>query len=349
MTSWRDAFVELGHEVATVDSDRHIDPRPSLYRKLVTRIVLHPGRKAMDRFNLDVLEAARSFRPQMTFFAPGRYMRPESISECREYGLTILHNNDDMFNRINQPPYFEEISRSVDCIFTTKSFNVAEFYAIGAARVEFLPDAYDPAVHFLQEPDAEDMKKLGCDVGFVGSFRPERADYLEKTIMCLEGAGVRVWGGNWEKMGRIHYRLPRFRWPLLAPVTGGPLVGANFRKVMQASRINLGLLNHRNRDLHTGRTFEIPACRGFMLAERTSEHQSMFEEDREAVFFETFEEMTDKIRYYLKHDAERSRIAEQGYRRCTESGYRFIDRAVSVLNVVAEMAGEGALPAGRRH
>ena len=77
-----------------------------------------------------------------------------------------------------------------------------------------------------------------------------------------------------------------------------------------------------------------------MLAERTEEHHLYFEEDREAVFFSDIDEATDKIKYYAANDSARRTIAEAGYRRCTTSGYRYIDRAGAVLKILDDMMGE---------
>ena len=63
------------------------------------------------------------------------------------------------------------------------------------------------------------------------------------------------------------------------------------------------------------RDFEVPLAGGFYLVERVGEYEEFFRSGVEVETWATLEELTDKIRYYLSHDAERKRIASAGRQR----------------------------------
>lgn len=89
-----------------------------------------------------------------------------------------------------------------------------------------------------------------------------------------------------------------------------------------------------NFDQQTSRTMEIPGCGGFMMAERTNEHKALFEEDKEAVYFSSNEELLEKCRYYLAHDDERVAIADAGRKRCEVSAYSNEKGIKNMLDIV---------------
>ena len=106
-----------------------------------------------------------------------------------------------------------------------------------------------------------------------------------------------------------------------------------FTKGIVASKINLGFLRKANRDLQTDRSIEIPACGGFMLSERTVEHERLFLDKEEAVFFDNKEDLLKKIEYFLANDDQRKKIALAGYNKCISANYTHKNRMQFMLNV----------------
>jgi spore maturation protein CgeB len=108
---------------------------------------------------------------------------------------------------------------------------------------------------------------------------------------------------------------------LAAMFTGTELYGKDYREAIWRSKINLSFLTHSNQDEFVHKSFEIAACGGFLLAERSAGHLARFVEDEEAVFFSDFDECLAKIRRYLPDVAARERIARAGCARAQRSGY----------------------------
>lgn len=86
--------------------------------------------------------------------------------------------------------------------------------------------------------------------------------------------------------------------PWLKRVHRGPGIWhIDYAKALSCAKIGLGLLSKLAPDQSTARTYEIPSCGTFMLAERTGEHLELFEEGKEAEFFDSDEELLDKVKY----------------------------------------------------
>jgi hypothetical protein len=344
-TCWRNAFVELGHEVLTFD-DGNYDPRPrTLYSRWLRKRNRRPGPHLVADLNRELLAVADEFRPRLIFLVKAYHVVPEALDRLRRVAPCYVYMNDDMFNPANQTPTFYANCPLFDLVLTTKSYNVREFHAAGAPRAVYVANAYDPHSHFPCQPSRSERAVMAGDIAFIGTFRPARADELNR-IVALGDLKLNIWGGGWNKMRRIDNLHRWRRWRKLRPcVHGHALWCGEMGKAIQSNRITLGLLYRANRDLHSSRSFEIPACGGFMLAERTEEHRMYFEEDREAAYFGSFDELCDKLRFYSAHDGARERIALAGYRRCLASPYRYIDRARFALGLLG--AEKRAVPVAR--
>jgi hypothetical protein len=230
---------------------------------------------------------------------------------------------DDMNSRHNQSCQFLRALPCYDVYVTTKSYNVDELHQLGCPRVLFVGNGFDPNTFRPLPVSPEDERKYGGDVGFIGTFERERADLLE--FLASAGLSVRVWGNGWNHMKGRQSNLK---------IEGRPLYGDDFARACAAFKINLCFLRKQNRDLQTTRSVEIPACGGFMLAERTQEHLDMFEEGMEAEFFATRQELLTKCRFFLQNDDKRQAIAKAGRARCIQSEYSNAARLSTALREV---------------
>ena len=99
----------------------------------------------------------------------------------------------------------------------------------------------------------------------------------------------------------------------------------------------LVFLSYANRDVYSRRCFEIAACGTMMCAPRTRELEQLFADGKEAVYFDSKEDLLQKIKYYLGNEEKRSTIAQAGRGRCIEGGNDEISRAKQLIDIIGEM------------
>ena len=150
--------------------------------------------------------------------------------------------------------------------------NVQEYVTAGCRHViHNIPTrGFDPEVHRPYPVEAEfaGQSRRRCGVPWI-----VRAGIGSEQLLYLAQRGVTVrLASTWP----AHHRHKNLR---RAPF---PVVGEAYAKALCCFKIGLCFLRKANRDQYTSRSIEIPACGVFLLAERTEEHQQLFEEGREA-------------------------------------------------------------------
>ena len=223
----------------------------------------------------------------------------------------IGYSPDNMVLRHNQSQQYIESIPFYDYLVTNKSYIIEDLTKLGAKNVIFVNNTFEPSFHHKYDLTLVDKLRLGGDVGFIGMWEKERCKSI--VYLATHGIKVRVWGDNrWQAFKNISPNLQ---------IEDKCLFSDDYCKALASFRINLCFLRKMNFDQQTTRTVEIPACGGFMLAERTKEHLNLFEEGKEAAFFSSNEELLEMCQYYLDHENERRQIAEAGYQRCLTSDY----------------------------
>jgi spore maturation protein CgeB len=325
------AMSELGHDVRGLSfvMPREKDLKHNKHGKMLFERVFHKLGLPIDKtgINRRIIQNVEEQKPDVLWIEKGLMVWPKTISASKKYIRTlklVSYSEDDMFARWNRSAYYRSSLPLYDLIVTTKSYNAGdnELPSLGARRVFFVDKAYDAYTHRPYNLSVDDLDKHIADVGFIGSYEQDRAEKM--LYLSEKGINVRIWGNGWSRLVAKHERLR---------VENKPLYGEDYGKALCATKINLCFLRKINRDLQTDRTMEIPACGAFMLAERTEEHKRLFEEDKEAVFFDINDkdELLSKVRYYLSHERERKDIAKAGRQRCLNSGYSHHDRLKQIF------------------
>jgi spore maturation protein CgeB len=312
------ALERLGHNVFPVNTNS--GGRIKSIKRGIARVANKLGRPLdFCDINSRIISNVKQHHPHVVWIDKGLMIWSETLLTIKEWYSTtkiVGYSPDDMAGPHNQSKYWLEGLPLYDCYFTTKSYNVPELHVLGAKRITFVGNAFDPDIHRPVKVSKLDRLKYGGPVGFIGAWELERA----KSIMDLAKAGIdiRVWG--WTVRGRQSKNYSNLC------IESKPLLGQDYAKGINSFDINLCFLRKINRDRQTTRSVEIPASGAFMLAERTDEHLELFEEGKEAEFFGSTEELIDKTKYYLKNESLRRKIAAAGRERCLDSGYDYPNR-----------------------
>lgn len=278
--------------------------------------------------NLSIKKMVSEIEYDIVWIDKGVTIYPQTLKYIKERqpkAKLISYSPDNMALRHNQSQQYLGCVPLYDYLITTKSYIIDELRKLGAKNVIFVNNAFERRFHKLYDISQNDRLRLKADVGFVGSFEKDRCNSI--LYLADHGIKVTVWGA-----GRHWRKYRNYSNNLIIHEDG--LYSEDYGKSFQCIKISLCFLKKMNFDQQTQRSVEIPACGGFMLAERTNEHMRLFKEDMEAVFFSSNEELLEKCRYYLAHDEERQAIVKAGHQRCIESDYSNEGMVRRVLDVV---------------
>lgn len=321
------ALQRLGLEhVAGLDRDRYW--AAGIRGKVQYRLQIGPE---VSRFNRDLLDVARREQVQIAIFDKVLQLQPKTLHRLRESGVFCIdYVIDNPFGPRNDPGWrlYRRTIPGFDLTGVQRDVSLTDYRKAGAPEVVRILNGFERTVHYPPARGWNDAKR-DRRVSFIGTPYDNRADFLSR--LWRAGLPIDISGS------RPHWQaaLPADAFSAMFRV--GELVGDAYRDGIWRSRINLAFVTHSNSDQLAQKSFEITACGGFLLAERTPEHQACFREDEEAVFFSDFDECRAKIDRYLNDEAARARIAAAGQQRAWSSGYDNDSVLCRLLTKAAEM------------
>ena len=333
------ALERLGHTVVRFNASEYRLSQAFLH-KVAFRLVMGPH---IQRLNRDLLAVAAREQVEVLIADKLLELQPGTLRELRKRGMvTASYMIDNAFGPRQDPGWrlYRRDLCEFDLHITQRDVSVQDLLARGVRDVLKIQTAYEPTLHFPAPPGWSDADR-DRGVSFIGSPYDARANFL--TRLARESGFPVVINGRsiWQE------KLQELGAPEL--LVGGELYRAQYREAIWRSRINLSFITHSNQDEFAHKSFEIAACGGFLMAERSPGHSERFVDGEEAVFFSSFDECDAKLRIYLPDEQARDSIAAAGRARAERSGYgndHQMKLVIDRLQRIQEAARTTASPAG---
>ncbi len=249
----------------------------------------------------------------------GVYLTQNTTQKIRNKTNKLIHYTPDPAFYLHSSHHFNQSLPLYDYIITTKSYEL-DFYKsfVSENKIVLTHQGFDPDTHYPTESFSE---KSG-DVVYIGHYEKNHASILQAILDT--GFTVGLAGINWQPFyfrNRLNKNLRYW---------GKGIWGKDYSKVIHAHLFGLGLLSQWVPELHTSRTFEIPAC-GTALLTRENEETKQFFDSSQVVFFSSINNLLSQIDYYKKNKSELETLTNNGRRQLFEIGVDYPSQLSKLL------------------
>jgi spore maturation protein CgeB len=277
-------LIRLGHYICDFD-DREIARSHGFFNSR-----LFSAKRTNNRF----LEVCNNFRPQVVLLGHADIISNETIDRLRSMisGVKIAHwDMDDPTSRKPSYERIERFSESVDVTFLVVGGGLLEKFNKKNNCVAYIPNVVDRAIERFEN----DKKTLfDYDIVFCGSSEKggQRDQFLRSFAEAplLESVRIEV-RGMFEK--------PR-------------VYGDAYEQVLRCSKMGLNLSKVNNQPLMSSSRIAQLMGNGILTFISHATGLQEIITDDEAVFYDNFEDLIQKVLYYHENDTERCRIAYNG-------------------------------------
>jgi spore maturation protein CgeB len=271
------------------------------------------------------------FKPDFLIVYKGNSLDKRFIQQLRLLGVQTVNVYPDL------SPHAHGVAHRIavgeyDLVISTKPFHRAIWHDVyGYSNIcNFVPQGYDPRLHLVAAPPVGQP----YDVALVATWRYEYGTLMKQLAELLSGCGVKVAiGGNGWVQRRDEFPAD---W-----IFAGELQGRSYINWLRQGKICIApvtrevLINgvRQPGDEDTTRTYELAAAQCFFIHRRTDFVKTLYSESEEVPFFDTPEELAEKILHYLAHPDERVRMAAQAHRRAVPA-YSLDGRVDDIVKIL---------------
>ncbi len=256
---------------------------------------------------------------------------PEIIKKIQKKGTPFVIWFPDP---VYPPKHIVKLGKVCDFFFTMSEGRIEDYKKNGVKKIAWLTQAVNPNFFPDIKLTAKDIKYYGSEVTFIGTlcglpqYKPRR-QMLKKVIDA--GFKLKWWGPKpARKLKEIPFLLSK-----VCKSYGGRFVYLeSFSKVVKASKIFLSRDSYPDVRLSMSvRIYTALCCGAFYMCQKVEGIETLFTPGKEIEIFEDYDEMIDKIRYYLQHEQKRNSIAQCGQKKVLER-HTYIHRFNEMFDIL---------------
>jgi spore maturation protein CgeB len=276
----------------------------------------------VSKINAYIKKQIKNIEYDLIWVDKGIYIAPNTMNFLRSKTKKIVHFTPDMAFYGNSSKLFEKTLPFYDFSITTKTCETREYLKfVSQDKLLTTTQGFSKMIHkpFHKFEDKDDA------VVFIGLGEPHRYKVAETLLNA--GITLHLVGKKWDSFIETHKHFDNLIF------LGNAIYDEAYSKLISSSKFALGLLSKNFPELHTTRTFEIPACGTALLTEKNTELESFYRND-EVIFYENNADLVDKIKYYLSHTSELKMLTEKGRIVVTNEGYDYESLIRNILKKI---------------
>ncbi len=244
-----------------------------------------------------ILKEYYEYQPDIVIVIKADFLNREALMKMKDSKLIVW-----MMDSYGRYPFLMKDLDVFDQIFVFEKDDIDLLQKPGI-KAFFLPLCADERIYYPQTVTKD------IDILFIGAMYLNRMKILQSIIKRFPDCNIQFYGytiGRYEFIKRWRYNHSEIRQHFFMPISP-----KKANELYARSKICINIHSSQTRKGANPRTFEILAAGGFEIVDSNPYIKEQLENG--VVFFDSEEDLLDKIDYYLKHEEERADIAERGY------------------------------------
>jgi hypothetical protein len=246
------------------------------------------GRAAVNR---KLLKTCENFRPELVLLGHCEVIGNATLEALRATwpGLRIAYRNVDTLTDAKNRARIRRRAEAVDAIFVTTAAPIHGVPPDSRTTAFFIPNPVDPAIDVGRSFARSNQEH---DLFFAVGKADERLRFVQSVLQ----------------------RLPGLRADLRGPRGRPPVRGCGYFDALANARMALSISRPDNIYLYASDRMSQLLGNGLLtFVARTTGFQDLFGDD-EIAFYDDLDDLVDRLDFFARHDDERRRIAEAGWR-----------------------------------